>query len=333
MGTLSNEFGASAVSFGASGDGLVVSGQNSSPNFGDQDFRWTSLTGMVGIGYLPGGTFSRGGYISRDGNVIVGWGNSTNGISEAFRWTSSTGMVGLGDFPGRPVGQFTSSAKAVSADGSVIAGAGTLANGNGSLGRWTSATGWVPLGTLPGSSSTFGGIFGISGDGNYIIGQVNDSTLQRSVGFRWTLAQGMVSLGEYTPGFIAQPHALTDDGQFIVGNTWSGTDNMAFIWDQAHGLRNLQSVLQTDYALSIPTGWLLTDAYGISGDPTTTWYIAGNGVNPQGKIVPWLVTVVAVPEPITWALIGIGIVAAVICYVRQIKSCRKQLEQEVEYTL
>jgi len=55
---------------------------------------------MVGLGDLPGGSFSSyADGVSANGSVVVGYGNSANG-NEAFRWTQGTGMVGLGDLSG-----------------------------------------------------------------------------------------------------------------------------------------------------------------------------------------------------------------------------------------
>jgi len=48
---------------------------------GGEAFRWTSATGMVGLGDLPGDkTSSTGESVSADGNVVVGWSWSTSGI-------------------------------------------------------------------------------------------------------------------------------------------------------------------------------------------------------------------------------------------------------------
>jgi len=73
-----------------SADGKVVVGGGDSPS-GNQSLRWTQATGSVGLGDLPGGTFSGGAFgVSADGSVIVGNSNSANG-TEAFRWTQGTG--------------------------------------------------------------------------------------------------------------------------------------------------------------------------------------------------------------------------------------------------
>ena len=95
---------------------------------GTEAFRWTSGDGMVGLGDLPGGSFSsRAKGVSSDGLVVVGRSNSALG-QEAFIWDAANGMrnlktvlTGLGvDMTGwRLV-----SALGISADGTKIVGTG-----------------------------------------------------------------------------------------------------------------------------------------------------------------------------------------------------------------
>ncbi len=103
-----------------SADGSVIVGGAES-SIGNEAYRWTVDTGMVGLGDLPGGndsSYATG--ISSDGSVVIGASYSDLG-REAFRWTEQEGMVSLGQFPG---GSKYTEAYAVSADGSVIVGSG-----------------------------------------------------------------------------------------------------------------------------------------------------------------------------------------------------------------
>ncbi|MDB9423458.1 PEP-CTERM sorting domain-containing protein [Microcystis aeruginosa CS-564/01] len=110
---------------GISADGSVVVGVSNSAN-GDEAFRWTQATGMVGLGTLPGGAFASIAYgVSADGSVVVGTTNGSN-FGQAFRWTQATGMVGLGEL----AGDNNSIAYGVSGDGSVVVGYGNSANGD-----------------------------------------------------------------------------------------------------------------------------------------------------------------------------------------------------------
>ena len=83
---------------------------------------------------------------------------------------------------------------------------------------------------------------------------------------------------------------------------------MRFVWDQAHGMRNLQSILVNDFGLDL-TGWKLATATGVSGDGKQ---IVGFGTDPQGNHEAWIADLsapaAAVPEPsslIAWSVLGL----------------------------
>ena len=100
-----------------------------------QPFRWTSATGAVSLGDLPGGT-SEGEAVdvSADGSVVVGYSNSAAG-REAFRWSAATGIVGLGFVV--PTSD-NSLALGVAANASVIVGGSSDAQGTVKPVVWTS---------------------------------------------------------------------------------------------------------------------------------------------------------------------------------------------------
>lgn len=82
-----------------SADGSIVVGFALATT-GHQAFRWTSPSGMVGLGVLPGTSNSRALGISGDGSTIVGYsssGTQPDPSARAFRWTSQTGMVEIGN--------------------------------------------------------------------------------------------------------------------------------------------------------------------------------------------------------------------------------------------
>jgi probable HAF family extracellular repeat protein len=87
-----------SIGYDVSSDGTVVIGQgNHSASGSIEAFRWTSTTGMVGIGDLPGGSFYSQAYaVSGNGNAIVGTSSAGAG-SEAFLWNPTVGMVKLYD--------------------------------------------------------------------------------------------------------------------------------------------------------------------------------------------------------------------------------------------
>ncbi len=212
--------------WGVSADGSVVVGVSYgySPLF-TEAFRWTSTGGMVGLGYLSGGTdssWARG--ISADGTIVVGESISASG-NEAFRWTSATGMVGLGDFEG---GKFESHANAVSADNSVIVGYGYSALGQEAF-IYTAGDGMTSIGG--------GYAKAVSADGSVVVGTNSAGA------FYWTESGGMqnlkdllISLGaDLTAWNGIQQWTLTAatgvsaDGKTIVGYGYNGSSPEAWI--------------------------------------------------------------------------------------------------------
>jgi probable HAF family extracellular repeat protein len=98
---------------------------------GTEAFRWTSDSGMVGLGDLTGGDFSSQAHaVSADGSVVVGRGKSDSGY-EAFIWDDTNGMQSLKDILVNDFGlalQLTdwtlTEAWGISGDGLTIVGTG-----------------------------------------------------------------------------------------------------------------------------------------------------------------------------------------------------------------
>ena len=162
---------------GVSADGSIVVGFS-----GTEAFRWSSSTGIQGLGFLPGlntGLFSSARDISADGNTIVGQSSSPIvAAGEAFRWTEQTGMVGLGNMGGRLRG---SEATGVSANGARIVGIGQPTAGGQPL-----PLVWDPL------------------DGIRDLQQV---------------LTGQLGLGASLSGWnLERAHAISADGRVIVGD-------------------------------------------------------------------------------------------------------------------
>jgi probable HAF family extracellular repeat protein len=248
-----------------SADGSTVVGFSSSAS-GSEAFRWTSASGMVGLGGLKfggsGESYAEG--VSADGSVVVGGGITAGDSGEAFRWTAASGMVGLGNFPGG-LG-YSSFATAVNGDGSVVVGGGSfLLAGTvySEAFRWTAASGLVGLGDLPGgnigSSAT-----DVSADGSTIAGHSNSGN-GISEAFRWTAASGMVGLGDLPGGdFFSQARGISADGSTVVGYSrvpvTGNYDLQAFRWTEAAGMVGLGD---------LPVGDFYSDAWDLSADGST----------------------------------------------------------------
>jgi probable HAF family extracellular repeat protein len=284
---------AQAVSF----DGSVIAGTGTidnprAPGNGlSGAFVWTKQTGMAAIGPFGIENNSEGRGISADGSVVAGWGD---GGPRAYRWTQAGGTQVLLAPDGEQV--FSNQAMGISADGSTVVGLQNhLVNGAGAIEafRWTAAGGMQMLGDLP------GGLYSsqaekASADGSVVIGAsiVEGLTSGSNVfqAFRWTEQTGMVGLGDLSGGDIrSAAHGISTDGSIIVGTGSSTLGDEPFIWDEAHGMRNLTTVLTQDYGLNL-NGWVLYQALDISADGTV---IVGNGYH-NGVQEGW---VAVVPEP------------------------------------
>jgi hypothetical protein len=116
-------------------------------------------------------------------------------------------------------------------------------------------------------------------------------------------------LGDLPGGdFGSDAMAVSADGSIVLGQSralptesigYSGVgDYKAFVWDPAHGMRDLQDVLINEYGLgNALAGWQLIRATDISNDGLS---IVGSGFNPAGDIEAWLVRLdrpLNVPEP------------------------------------
>lgn len=284
LGTLPG-FEDTSFATGLTADGSAVCGHSAGPA-GTEAFRWTADGGMVGLGDLPGAPHaSVANSISADGTTVVGTADQdyTNNTMQAFRWTQPAGMIGLGF--AQPHHDW-SEAWACSADGSVVTGLSLKIGSDGEAYIWTEATGLVGLGDVPGGANFSVGV-DTTPDGSVIVGTCAPEAGYEA--FRWTQADGMIPLGDLPGGgHYSTGIGITDDGATIVGTAdWDGGfgGSHAFIWDETNGMRNLQTVLETEYGLDL-TGWTLLSAYDISGDGR---FITGPGINPDGENEAWLV--------------------------------------------
>lgn len=277
---------ARAVSTG----GDVIAGYHQSPER-YAGYRWTESGGFVDMGDLPGGTNSTVPLdISWDGNTIVGLGNfgfSPGGSvqGEGFIWTAAKGIRSVGVLEGGA----TSQALAVSADGSKAVGYADEP-GAGRAFWWTEEQGMRVLADLPGGTESASAAE-ISADGRFIAGaSVSANGFEACL---WAEEGSPIGLGDLPGGpFRSVSEGVTNDGSVVVGySTISNAGaERAFIWDAAHGMRDLRTVLRTEFGLPL-TGWTLTRANAITPDGSV---IVGDGINPRGDFEGW---VAVVPEP------------------------------------
>jgi len=232
---------------------------------GIEAFLWTSESGIVWLGDLPGGSFDSGANgVSADGNVIVGWSNGTLG-REAFHWTSAGGMVGLGDLPG---GDFESEAVGVSADGSVVVGNSLTVSdkeytaSDNEFFIWTQASGMQRLQDVLEADGTTG----ISGWSRLHAGGISDNGL-------WVVGQGTNPSG-IREAFLAQlPDTIIPAFKINAGlnDAWYNpeTDGQGFFITVFPDL-DAVSLAWFTYDTELPA----EDATANLGDPGHRWLTA-----------------------------------------------------------
>ncbi|HTB79398.1 MAG TPA: hypothetical protein VK717_00785 [Opitutaceae bacterium] len=134
LGTLGGDYSAAA---GVSSNGDVITGVAANAEGEWLAFRWTQLTGMVGLDLPPGDDLCELAIVSANGRVIVGQTESLDvGVTHSFRWTERHGLENIPALsPGQQI-----RAVAVSDDGSVIVGA-AMAGNNFHAFLWTKKEG------------------------------------------------------------------------------------------------------------------------------------------------------------------------------------------------
>jgi uncharacterized membrane protein len=162
-----------------------------------------------------GGPFGRGDALSGDGTTVVGTCSSSTNSLFGFRWRAETGTVALSPIETRGY--------SASFDGSVVVG---MINNHANPGlrgfRWTSG-GLQELGVLPGDELAHGFAYGVSGDGNTVVG----SSGLRAV--KWT-SPAAEALPLLTTTTYSYAQAISRDGSTIVGGANDSSDIIAARW-------------------------------------------------------------------------------------------------------
>jgi hypothetical protein len=217
-----------------------------------------------------------GGYplaVSDDGSAVAG--NGASGGYVPFRWTQATGFVSLG----RP--QFVGGAgqPGMSADGTRIAsGIGSLDSTYSTQGLWTLGSGWQELmppippdgGSTDGS---YGSVWGLSGDGQIVVGLYWRQGFGSAHASKWTQATGVVDLGGQVSNHSSRANGVNYDGSVIAG--WIETPTGP--WRPAAWV-NGACVLLTDYVGTSIAGTGEARVVSRSGN-----YIAGFSSDPANQ--------------------------------------------------
>ncbi|MEM9066004.1 MAG: GC-type dockerin domain-anchored protein [Planctomycetota bacterium] len=159
-----------------SATGFVASGRRAA-------IRWDTQTGQLldlAATPIPGSVGLDTYAISADGSVIVGRSYTGGPDSQPFHWSESSGMTLI---PGLPGGGF-STAIAVSADGNVVACESNDAIGQTGF-RWTPGGAGGAEQLIREAPDSIDEVWGISRDGNVILGRSSSSLAGTRNGAGW----------------------------------------------------------------------------------------------------------------------------------------------------
>lgn len=192
-----------ADGYDISDDGTVVG-----LSFGDQfvgpavAFAWTAAEGMIALPVNRPDNYSRANAISADGHTIVGWNDQDDGFRTAVIWRDRV-PFDVVDKDGLAVGE----AGGVSADGTFVVGSFyTDIDGNSGCWRWSEETGVELIPTM-----TFA--FGVSADGNTIVGNTGFFDDPPRAAMIWRKGFGTMMLADY----LASVDIAVPDGWDLSG--------------------------------------------------------------------------------------------------------------------
>ncbi len=253
-----------------SSDGSVIVGNGYDGNGPDYDsdipnraFAWTAADGMTALDVVDIYSSSEAHGVSGDGQTIVG-----QSVSTALVWRNGT-VEELSNLS--TVGISASDARSVSADGSHVVG--WSYDGQFRAVRWDLTTPYANLTVIAGPRSQ---AHAISADGTTAVGSSSVSGAS-TLATAWSLGLGNSAAdaldGVASAAGSSSASAVNAAGTVAVGSSYFGGSEFAFVWDQVNGVRDLKSVLETDFDLDL-TGWELSRATGVSADGLT---IVGNG--------------------------------------------------------
>lgn len=260
-------YGGGAWAGGLSGDGSTIVGGMTGPVAG----RWVNagafqflLSNGVAMGVSADGSTSVVkllGQVARWHNTSVqyinppsGYGLSYNygtgvsgngdillmnplilGRSRAFHWTTKLGWQSL-PCPPEFLGTY---AAGMSHSGDVTVGEATITTNRLRAVRWLGTTAIEDLGLPAGFDQ--GSARGVSGDGQFIVGQVGPPFASGSFPFVWTPETGFTVIPNLPGSTDGWANGVSYDGSVVVGlcSFGIGVSSRAFVWTRADGTRDL----------------------------------------------------------------------------------------------
>jgi probable HAF family extracellular repeat protein len=243
------------VAMGINASGLIVGNSTYNAIENTHAVMWTNGK-IQDLGTLSGGTQSWANAINTSGQV-VGGSNSSATQPNAFLWTKARGMLDLGVLPKG----FYSDALAINSVGQVV-GYSNTTGGNWHAFIWSKSTGMKDLGTIDSGNSTGATANGIN-DAGQVVGT---STCGPSCTHAalWT-SSGVQDLGALPGSSVSGAYGINNLGQIV------GQSGHAFIWTQATGMQDLNSLIDSN------AGWTLNWAFAINDNSQITGSGSING--------------------------------------------------------
>lgn len=263
--------------YGVSSDGQICVGQGQQAAGTVVAIRWSQGEGLVSLGQSAGGTPYLALSASSDGGVIVGSGQVPTG--EAARvWDSANGLRNLQDvlttYYGLDLTGWTlNRAYAVSGDGTTIVGEGR--NPDGQSEAWVAHVPTYPVPVIPAMSGRTAAVFliALSVIGALVLSR-RTRIIPAAAGYVAFNAAGPAVFGQATFQAIGEPphqsvaHAVSANGEFVVGFATAAEGAEAFRWTQATGLELIGRL----------SGYPSTSAEGVSADGATiVGFASGSG--------------------------------------------------------
>ncbi len=279
-------------------DSSWVVGQSNS-----EAFLYTPQTGMQGLGFLTGGTFSVLLSINNS-NVAVGGSDTTgNAVDSAMIWDPTNGMRDLNNMiVNPPAGWAPTAATAISQNG-LIAGIGSAVTSQTfpPPNQHAFALSGGTLTVIPGLGIDIQPA-GINSSGE-VVGTFLDANYEEHA-FVYTAAEGTHDIGNLG-GNETVAYAVNDLGQVVGGTTLLDGSDAAFLYSDSGGMVDLNAYE--------PAGWIFDCATAINDNGQ----IVVQGSN-DSESNAFLLT--PTPEPSTFALLS-----CFACFILILRLCHSRL--------
>jgi probable HAF family extracellular repeat protein len=310
LGDLASGPTASAA-YKVSDDGSVITGYGTpSQDPGDtvterQAVKWIGSSGPTPLSSSLAPQYLHGNYattVSHDGTFFAG-AYTINGSNNGYFTVTSSGTVSSMGYFDTNFLPHTDYGLALdfSASGNIAVGYDDTTSGSPGVKvgyYWVRNQGALPLPALGAGTQASA----VSSDGITAAGQsASQACIWKNISSNGVnLTATAVGLGFLSGGSISAATDISGSGHTVVGwgNTASG--NRAFLYTDQTGMIDLGTYL-TQQGVDL-SGWTLTQANAISGDGST---IVGTGTH-NGVTEAWAANLVSVPEPSSFAMLGVG---------------------------